>query len=293
MLQKQVNSSQESKFAALLNGYEFNCPRHGEVRKVTVLAIGDNDILVDLAGKRDGVIPPQDLDNVDAAYLEEIEVGDQIPVKILKRSRQYDGSFLVSLEKGLAQRDWLLAKDLMESGELVEAEVLEANRGGVLVSLGRLRAFVPNSHLTSLPPAAKQEQLMQAKEGLVGRTLSLVAIEVDQNRKRLIFSEREASQKKRDELLQELAEGDVLKGVVRNIVDFGVFVDIGGIDGLIHVSELAWEFVKDPRTVLNIGDALEVYVLKVDRERGRVGLSRKRVIPAVTAACSGEDAGAL
>jgi small subunit ribosomal protein S1 len=117
------------------------------------------------------------------------------------------------------------------------------------------------------------------KTKLVGQTLSFVVIEVNQRRRRLVLSERLADRQRRQQLLEELTEGDVRTGVVRNLVDFGAFVDLGGIDGLIHISELDWQHVDQPSEVLSVGDEVKVYVLNVDRERERIGLSRKRLLP--------------
>jgi small subunit ribosomal protein S1 len=157
--------------------------------------------------------------------------------------------------------------------------VTKANRGGVVVKFGRLRGFVPASHLTSIRRGVRGERLQQAKAALVGKTLSLTVLEVDPRRQRLILSERKAQRQLRQRLLDELTEGDVRTGTVRNLVDFGAFVDLGGMDGLIHISELDWKRVKHPREVLSVGDAVEVYVLSVDRDRARIGLSRKRLLP--------------
>jgi small subunit ribosomal protein S1 len=186
---------------------------------------------------------------------------------------------VVSLNLGLQKQDWLRAQELAESEDLVEAEVVSVNRGGVLVQFGRLEGFVPNSHLTSVAPGLRGQRLREAKSGLVGQTLSLVVLEVNQRRRRLVLSERAAQGQKRQQLLNELTEGDVRTGVVRNLVDFGAFVDLGGIDGLVHISELDWAHVDDPSDVLSIGDEVEVYVLSVDREQERIGLSRKRLLP--------------
>jgi small subunit ribosomal protein S1 len=169
---------------------------------------------------------------------------------------------------------------MLESGKIFEAEVEDVNRGGVLVSFGGLRGFVPNSHLTSIPYGLRGNELREAKEELVGEVIPLVVIDVNQRRRRLVLSERVAGGRRRQQLLEELMEGDIRKGTVRNLVDFGAFVDLGGIDGLIHISELSWDYVEHPKDVLDVGDKVEVYVLNVDRERKRIGLSRKRVIPA-------------
>jgi small subunit ribosomal protein S1 len=137
-----------------------------------------------------------------------------------------------------------------------------------------VRGFVPNSHLRRGRP--RQPEL---KSKLVGQTLSLVVLEVNQRRRRLVLSERLANVRRREQLMEELAEGQVRQGTVSNLVSYGAFVDLGGVDGLVHISEMNWEFVDHPRDVLSVGDEVQVEVLSVDRERGRIGLSRKRVLP--------------
>jgi small subunit ribosomal protein S1 len=264
---------QQQQLAALIeNDYDYTRPRRGEVYEAVILTISEKDIIVDLGVKRDGVVPRKDLESLDDAYRASLQVGDHVPVVVWKESAGH-GGILVSLKRG---QDWLRAQDLLESGEVLEAQVTRFNRGGVIVPFGRLRGFVPNSHLTSLPPGLRGERLRQAKSELVGQTLSLVVIEVDQQRRRLVLSERPIG---RRQLLEELAEGEVRTGIVRNLVDFGAFVDLGGLDGLIHISELDWKHVTHPSDVLSVGDEIEVYVLSVDRERERVTLSRKRLLP--------------
>jgi small subunit ribosomal protein S1 len=271
--------SQRNRFARLLEeSYDYTRPRRGEIREAVILDIGENDILVDLGGKRDGIIPPKDLGFVNEEYVESLHVGDHIPVSIMKTWGNEDG-ILVSLNKGLAHKDWLRAQDLLESGKIFEGDVTGHNRGGVLVSFGRLRGFVPNSHLTSIPRGLRGNRLKEAKEDLVGETIPLVVIEVNQRRRRLVLSERLADRRRSQRLLDELTEGEVRKGTVCNIVDFGAFVDLGGIDGLIHISELDWKHVDHPREILQVGEEVETYVLDVDRERKRIALSRKRLLP--------------
>ena len=158
------------------------------------------------------------------------------------------------------------------------ARVTQVNRGGVVVRFGRLRGFVPNSHLTSVPRGLRGDRLRQAKSDLVGQTLSLVLIEVSRKRGNLILSEGVVNRRQRRQLFIELTVGEVRTGIVRNIVDFGAFVDLGGVDGLIHVSELDWRPVLHPSGVLSVGDKVKVYILSVDQERERIGLSRKRLL---------------
>jgi small subunit ribosomal protein S1 len=282
--QRSVTENEHRKLGGRLatlidsGDYDYTRPRRGEVREGVILSIGENDMVVDVGAKRDGIVPPKDLELVDEEYVDSLQRGDHIPLVVLKTWGRRDG-ILVSLNKGLQQQDWLRAQDLLDGGQVVEAEVMDVNRGGVIVSFGRLRGFVPNSHLSSVPPGLRGRRLRAAKSALVGRSLSLVVIEVNQRRRRLVLSERAARRRERQRLLQELAEGQVRTGVVRNLVDFGAFVDLGGLDGLIHISELDWSHVTHPSEVLNVGDEVEVYVLDVDRERRRVGLSRKRMLP--------------
>lgn len=266
--------------AALLEGeYDYDRPRRGEVREAVVLAVGERDLVVDLGAKRDGIVPPRDLEMVDDSYLASLEVGDHIPVVILGTRGGREG-IAVSLNRGLQEQDWLRAQDLVGSGEVVEAEVTEVNRGGVVVPFGRLRGFVPNSHLTSVSRGMQGGPLQEAKSALVGQTLSLGVIEVNQRRRRLILSERAARELKRQQLMERLEEGEVRTGTVSSLVNFGAFVDLGhSVDGLIHISELDHKYVDHPSEVLNEGDELQVVVLSVDRERGRIALSRKRLLP--------------
>jgi len=275
-MKEKQRANLKQRLTTLIKGdYDYTRPRRGEVYEAVILSISGNEIIVDLGVKRDGIVPRKDLESLDDAYRASLEVGDRVPVVVLKESAR-NGWLLVSLKQG---RDWLRAQELLEGEEVLEARAMGFNRGGVLVSFGRLRGFVPNSHLTSISPGLRGERLRQAKSELVGQTLSLVVIEADQQRQRLVLSERAVGQRRRQQLLEELTEGEVRTGIVSNLVDFGAFVDLGGIDGLIHISELDWKHIDHPSEVLSVGDEIEVYVLSVDRERERIALSRKRLLP--------------
>jgi small subunit ribosomal protein S1 len=278
MAQQRVEV-QEQQFSMLLeDGYDYDRPRRGQICRATILSIDENEVIVDMGCKRDGIVPRTDLERLDEAYLEGLQVGDEAPVSVLSVSSR-QGELVVSLNQGLQQQDWLRAQEMMESGELCETEVVGVNRGGVVVQFGRLCGFVPNSHLTDVRRGMRGERLDRAKRALEGSALWLVVIEVQQRRNRLILSQRAAGSRRRQALLSELTEGDVRTGRVCNLAQFGAFVDLGGIDGLIHVSELDWKHVDHPREVVSVGDELEVHVLSVDREQERIGLSRKRLLP--------------
>jgi small subunit ribosomal protein S1 len=274
----QPDVQQEQLVAWVVSDYDYVRPKRREIREATVLAIQEDRVLVDLGAKRDGRVPGADLERLDDEIRDSLQVGAQVPVYVLDPADDRD-EIIVSIHKGLAQQDWLRAQELVESDECCECTIKTGNRGGVVVTFGRLRGFVPNSHLTSVPRGVRGERLRQAKSDLVGKALTLAVIEADQRSQCLVLSERKARRAQRQRFLDELTEGDVRTGTVRSLANFGAFVDLGGIDGLIHISELTWKRVRHPSEVLSVGDQVNVYVLRVERERERIGLSRKRLLP--------------
>jgi small subunit ribosomal protein S1 len=271
-----VESAVEQKpFAEWLEqDYDYVRPRRGNVQEGVIVSMEEDEAIVHLPeAKRDGLVYGNDLDRLDEEYREALDVGTHVPVRILKGITR-DGQIVVSIRQGLDYQDWLRAEELVESGETVECEIIGENKGGLVVSFGRLRGFVPNSHLQRGRSRRRED-----KAEMAGETVTLVVLEVEQRRRRLVMSERGAHTQQRQKLLQELEEGQILQGKVSNLTDYGAFVDLGGLDGLVHISELDWRFTEHPSEVLSEGDELEVYVLGVDRERERVSLSRKRAIP--------------
>lgn len=265
-------------FAAMLEE-SFNTyapPQRGEIRKAIILEIAPREIIVDLGAKRDGIVTIQDLDRLDPEVRARLKVGEEVPVYVIN-PRDQDENLIVSINMGLQQYDWEEAKRLLGSDQAVEVVVKGNNRGGILVQWNRLEGFIPSSHLVSVGTGGRETW-----DSMIGMKLGVKVIEVDQARRRLIFSEREAQREWRAQqkarLLAELKEGDVVKGTVTGLRDFGAFVNLGGADGLIHVSELAWHRVDHPRDVLKVGDEIEVYVLSLDRESNRIALSRKRLL---------------
>ena len=258
--------------------YDYARPRPGEVREGVIIARGAGDLVVDLGGKQDAVVSSSDLQFVDGEYVASLEVGDRIPVQVMRRPFT-DNGVQVSLRGGLQNQDWLRAEEMMETGGVVEATVTEFNRGGAVVAFGQLRGFVPNSHLGSLPSGHREGQLQEDRSELIGQTLKLVIIEVNQQRQRLVLSKRAVDRRRRRQLMEELEPGQVRHGIVRSLTDYGAFVDLGGIDGLVHISELARQRVEHPSELLKVGEEVQVYVLAVDLERQRISLSRKRLLP--------------
>jgi len=177
--------------------------------------------------------------------------------------------------------EWEVAREALEQGKVFKLPVIGCNRGGVLIAWNDLRGFVPASHLMCLSPSEDEEERYEELRGLIGTQLSLKIIELDQERNRFVLSERTSrlNEDHRQELLDSLSPGDIRQGHVTNLCSFGAFVDLGGLDGLVHVSELSWGRVDHPSDVLEHEQMVEVYVLNVDRGRGRVGLSIKRLQP--------------
>jgi small subunit ribosomal protein S1 len=268
----------QSEFEELLDSsFSYQPPRRGEIRTATILQIDSREIIVDMGVKQDGIVPAQDIERLDPEVRDGLKVGAEVPVYVLN-PRDQDDNLIVSINMGLQQYDWERARQLLTSEDVVQVTVTGSNKGGVLVRWHRLEGFIPSSHLVSVNLSGGQGTW----DDLRDKELGVKVIEVDQDRRRLIFSEREAQKEWRAQqkarLLAELKEGDVVRGTVTGLRDFGAFVNLGGADGLIHVSELAWHRVDHPRDVLKVGDEIDVYVLNLDRESNRIALSRKRLL---------------
>ena len=277
----EIFAENDQEFEALLDSttdYDFSPPKRGEIRTAIISHIETREIIVDLGAKHDGIVQLQDLERLDSELRQNLKVGDEVPVYILNQRNQ-DDNLVVSINMGLQRYDWEKARELLKSEEVVSVLITGHNRGGVLVRWNRLEGFIPGSHLVSVSYGADRTD---AWREMKDKTIGVKVIEVDQDRRRLIFSEREAQREWRAQqkrrLLAELKEKDIVKGTVTGLRDFGAFVNLGGADGLIHVSELAWHRVDHPRDLLNIGQEIDVYVLELNYESNRIALSRKRLL---------------
>ena len=266
----------------LQEGYDYRSPRRGDIRRGVVLSVESERVVLDLGLKRDGIVSATDLQRLGQDTAGSIQVGDEIPAFILKPEDR-DGNIPVSLYRARREQDWLEAQELSISGDIWEGEVTGYNKGGLIVPFGKVRGFVPASQMDRFPRRLEPEEKQRRLAEWVGQRVPLKVIEVNRRRRRLIFSERAGRRiwrkKQRQRLLNELCEGDVVRGTVNSLRDFGAFVDLGGADGLVHISELSWGQVRHPREVVGVGEEVEVYVLRLDRERNRIGLSLKRLQP--------------
>ncbi len=262
--------------------WDYQQPKRGEIRTGVILAITDQEIIIDVGAKRDGQVPLADLQRMSPEALAKLSVGDKVPVYVLRPEDQ-DGNLMISLYQARQEKDWLRAQELAKSGEVWEEEVVGFNKGGLVIPLGGIRGFVPASQIADFRPTMTSEERLERLSSMVGERLKVKVIELNQHKHRLILSstqaQREWREQQRDRLLDELREGEVRHGVVSSLSPFGAFVDIGGADGLVHLSELSWRRLRHPRELLHVGDEIDVIVLHLDREHKRIALSRKRLEP--------------
>lgn len=279
---QSVEDQEESKnpgwFQEFIEHHDFKRPQRGDIIKGEILDIRENSILLDVGLKRDAIVTSQDIDKVNEEFLEDLAIGDTVHVSVF-RTPVGDEDLLVSLNRGIAYENWVKAEECLDNSDLLELNVIEQNKGGLLVMFENLRGFVPNSHIPALRRGAKKQQMKEIKEEIIGEVLPLKAIEVNRKQRRLVFSARVAQKEQRRKRLEELAEGDIIESQVVNVVDFGLFVDLQGVDGLVHKSEISWERVYDPSKYFKVGDDIKVKVVDIDVERERVSLSRKSMLP--------------
>lgn len=261
---------------------DFDLPERGDLREGVIVEIRPNELLVNVGSKRDGVIPQADLAKLDPDFVKNLHVGQVVDV-VISKPPEDDGTFQLSMADALQQRDWLDAQDLLDNGKIVTHKVIGYNKGGLTIEFRHLKGFVPASHIIDMPRNMSEDQRRTELEGYIGHDMRLKVIEVDRRRRRLVMSqmlaEREYRDSRREELFATLKVGDIIEGEVRNLRPFGAFVDIGGADGLLHVSEISWSPITHPREAINVGDKIQVQVIRLDPKEQRIALSRKRALP--------------
>ena len=279
--QQEMQAMEPHPMASLLHeDFDVQDLHRGQILEGVIVQVRPSEVLVDVGAKSEGVIAGRELERLGSEGVSDLSEGDSLLVYVVTPEDK-NGNPVLSIGRAQAERDWRDAERMFEAGEIYEGVVSGFNKGGVIVRLGQVRGFVPGSQIVSLRGKRRSGDGDNRLAELVGDKMQLKVIEIDRGRNRLILSERAAMREWRkqskERLLAELQEGDVRPGEVISICDFGAFVDLGGADGLIHLSELSWRRVAHPSEVLKVGDEVEVYVLNVDRERKRIGLSLKRL----------------
>ncbi|MCS7247641.1 MAG: S1 RNA-binding domain-containing protein [Anaerolineales bacterium] len=277
------NQGEQNSMESLLGreGLGLDFPKAGEIRRGVIAAVKENEILVSIGTKSEGIISGRELESIPPEERATLQPGVEIPVYILK-PEDPNGNVILSYTRAAEQEDWRRVTEYLASGEIIQSKVVGYNKGGLLVPIGRLRGFVPASQISPMRRALLEgEESAQQWGKMIGEPIQVRVIEVDRERRRLILSERLAVQEMResvkDRLLEELKEGDIRRGRVTSVADFGVFVNIEGADGLVHLSEVSWERIKHPSEVLKVGDEVQVKVISIDRERKRIGLSIRQL----------------
>ncbi len=265
-------------------GYSLKIPKRGDVIKGLVTEVHKRMVLVDVGAKTEGLVIDKEAEAA-AGLIETLKPGDEIEV-FVKNPENDQGQILLSLRQAADDKRWELFQEWLETNKTVEIKGLETNKGGLIVLVDGMRGFVPASQFS--------QEYLGRMDKLVDKSFKAQAIEVDREQNRLIFSEKVVSEAgeiaKKDQALKHVKVGDVLEGIVSGIMPFGVFVTIridigesndeseqGKLEGLIHISEISWEKVDDPNKHYKVGDKVEVQVIGIEEDTGKLNLSVKRL----------------
>jgi small subunit ribosomal protein S1 len=278
------SNDKNSNFMASLSAdeYMYKRPKYGDIVSGVVVRAAPHEVLVDIGTKSEAIIAPKEVEEL-AREGKRPQLGDEILAFVIK-SEDQEGLTVLSVARAQEERDWRDAEASQKADAILEAQVAGYNKGGLIVRVGKIRGFVPASQLEIAARGRGERELSeQDLAAQSGKKLKLKIIEIDRARNRLILSERAAMREVRRDakarLLEEIQEGDVRSGTVTSVADFGVFVDLGGLDGLIHVSELSWSKIAHPNDLVKPGDTVQVQVLGIDRNKNRIALSMKRLTP--------------
>jgi len=272
----------EMDMAALLESASIGQPRQlkrGDVIEGVVMSVERDGLLVDIGFKSEGIVPTGEMHSLGSDPLSKVAVGDKVHVFVVQPETS-DGQVALSVDRARGEQGWMVLQDRFESGEIFDAEITGYNKGGLLANVEGVNAFIPMSQVVGAKPGSDGANPLSAQ---VGRSMRLKVIEINRRRNRVILSERAAMQEwraeQKDRLLEELTEGEIRTGSITSIRNFGVFVDLGGADGLVHLSELSWDRNASPEDLFKVSDPVSVYVMKVDREAKKIALSIRRASP--------------
>ena len=282
----------------LLDSVESMKPlRRGDVVEGVVMRSDPDGVLLNIGHKAEGIVPPGEMRSLGAEGIKRLNVGDEIVATVV-RGETAEGSVILSIDRAAGEKGWRALESALETDERVSGKILGFNRGGAIVETQGVQGFVPMSQLVSVSRDSVREAIAAQDQASgeggessqpdslethsdVGKDLELKVLEVNRGRNRAILSERQAIQEDREQkkarLIQELSVGEVRHGTVTGLSSFGAFVDLGGADGLIHISELSWNTISSPEEVLAVGQEVDVYVLRVDQDNKKIGLSLKRL----------------
>lgn len=276
----QVTYTESSVMQDLMkDAPEIHIPKPGTLVEGSVVNIQKNRVLVDLGGMASGIISGQEAHD-SAGTVKDLQIGDDVEAYVLEEENE-DGLVVLSLRKASQRKTWHNFIDAYDQGKVIEVSANEANKGGLLMNVDGIKGFIPVSQLAPLHyprvNGADSAQIYARLQKLVGIPLHVKIINLDKDGGKLILSEKAAESEKRKVALEKLEVGQKLKGKISGIVNFGIFVTFNGLEGLVHISEIAWGHVKDPNDYGKLGDEVEVLVIGIDKEK--ISLSMKRLVP--------------
>ena len=249
----------------------------GDIATGKVISVKKHEILVDLGAGGTGVVPRREV-----GFGRKLAVGDEVNASVMDEELE-DGRVLLSLRKAVKDRGWEEVSKIMENEEIVDVEPFDANRGGLLVEYEGVRGFLPVSQLSAehYPRVASndKDEILQRLNSLIGKKIRTRVIDVDRKTNKLIFSEKEAIKDSLAETFNKMAVGDTIKGQVTGVVEFGVFVTVNGIEGLVHISEISWERVVDPNDYVKVGDEIEAKIIDIDKDRLNLSIKQLTADP--------------
>jgi small subunit ribosomal protein S1 len=281
--EEKINDKEITNMASLLNeeGLGLEMPLAGEIKTGTIASISPGQIMVSVGSKSEGMISGQEFELIPPDVFASMEVGQEIAVYVITPEDQ-NGNLILSYVRAIEAGTWKDAAEIMKNKSTFTGKVVGFNRGGLIVAFRELQGFVPSSLLSFGRRNELGGETPEKRFGeMIGSDITLQIIEVDQERRRLIFSEKAAVHETRDSIrdkvIEKLEVGTVLKGRVTSLADFGAFVNINGADGLVHVSEVSWDKIRHPGDVLKIGQEVDVKVISIDEEKRHIGLSIRRM----------------
>lgn len=249
----------------------------GEVVEGTVLSVRKHEVLVDLGPLGIGFVPRREI-----GFNQRLNEGEQVTASVVD-SEMDNGYALLSLRKAAKDRGWDEVQRIVDAGETIEVTAYDANRGGLLIELEGVRGFLPVSQLSAehypRVGSADRDEILQRLNGLVGKPIAVRVLDADKKANKLIFSEKEAIKDGLADRFASLKVGDTVKGVITGVVDYGAFVNVEGIEGLIHISEISWERVNNPADYVKVGEQIEAKIISIDKDRLSLSLKQLQEDP--------------
>ncbi len=282
MPNQNTDTAIKSPMGDLLEKQQLNIPNLGELVEGTVISASKNEIYLDINGLTTGVIRGKEIQD-ESGDSEKIKIGDQIQATVLDIENER-GEMELSLRMAGHQKAWDRLEKLMKEEEIIESRVIDANKGGLMIKVGNVIGFLPVSQLTTenypRVEGGDKNKILAYLKNFIGQNLRTRIIDVNENDEKLIVSEKAAWEDKQKTALANYKIGDRVKGKITGVVEFGAFIEFGdGLEGLIHISELAWQRIDDPKTIVKVGDAVEAEIISIDNTKVSLSIKKLKADP--------------